>query len=75
MYAPSRQEGNTPSSISHSVGGSSSTGAKLSERKDLGSVDARVGGSMNVLMKSSNVVRFGENLLNGPGQPDNGEES
>lgn len=44
--------------ISHSVGGSSSrTGAKLSERTCFGSTEGRDGGSINVLMTSSMVVK------------------
>lgn len=44
--------------ISHSVGGSSSrTGAKLPERTCFGSTEGRDGGSINVLMTSSMVVK------------------
>lgn len=44
--------------ISQSVGGSSSrTGAKLSERTCFGSTEGRDGGSMNVLITSSTVVK------------------
>jgi len=44
--------------ISQSVGGSSSrTGAKLSERTCFGSTEGREGGSMNVLITSSTVVK------------------
>lgn len=44
--------------IWHSVGGSSSrTGAKLSERTCFGSTEGRDGGSINVLMTSSMVVK------------------
>lgn len=44
--------------MSHSVGGSSSrTGAKLLERTCFGSTEGRDGGSMNVLMMSSTVVK------------------
>lgn len=46
MYAPSRQGGRTPWMISHSVGGSSSTGAKFSESVNLGSTEGLLGGSM-----------------------------
>lgn len=43
---------------SHSVGGSSPTGAKLSERTCLGSTDDRSGGSIKLLIISSNKLKI-----------------
>lgn len=55
MYAPSKHEGSDPCTTSHSVGGSSSTGAKLSESTCLGSTKYFRGGSMKLLMISSHA--------------------
>ena len=71
MYAPSRQGGRDPCITSHSVGGSSSTGAKLLDRTCLGSTEGRIGGSMKLFMISSNVLKinvdnFGSALLFAP---------
>lgn len=60
MYAPSRQGGREPFTTSHSVGGSSSTGAKLLERTYLGSTEDLRGGSMKVFTKSSNALKITE---------------
>ncbi len=58
MYAPSRHDGRDPWITSHSVGGSSSTGAKLSLSTYLGSTDGRSGGSMKLLMTLSNTLKI-----------------
>ncbi|KAJ6918685.1 hypothetical protein NC651_012827 [Populus alba x Populus x berolinensis] len=58
MYAPSRHDGRDPWITSHSVGGSSSTGAKLSLSTYLGSTDGRSGGSMKLLMTSSSTLNI-----------------
>lgn len=58
MYAPSRHDGRDPWITSHSVGGSSSTGAKLSLSTYLGSTDGRSGGSMKLLMTPSNTLNI-----------------
>lgn len=65
MYAPSRHGGRVPSITWHEVGGSSSTGAKLSASTCLGSREDFCGGSMNVLMKWSNVFRIVDGSDNG----------
>lgn len=57
MYAPSRHGGKTPWMTSHSVGGSSSTGAKLSESVNLGSTEGLLGGSMKVFTMLSNALK------------------
>lgn len=44
--------------ISHSVGGSSSTGAKLLERTCFGSTEGRSGGSMKLFMMSSKALKI-----------------
>nr|GLL48744.1 hypothetical protein VIGAN_10135300 [Ipomoea trifida] len=58
MYAPSRHDGRAPSTTSHSVGGSSSTGAKFADKTWRGSTDCRTGGSMKVLMNSSKPLNI-----------------
>lgn len=68
MYAPSRQDGRDPCITSHCVGGSSSIGAKLLDKTCLGSTEERIGGSMKLLMMSSNVLKinvdnFGSTVL------------
>lgn len=74
MYAPSRHDGREPCITSHSVGGSSLTGAKLPESTRLGSNAGRRGGSIKLLIMSSNVsnilsdgigVEFGILVLGG----------
>lgn len=58
MYAPSRQVGIVPCMISHSVGGSSFTGAKFCDNTCLGSTEGFSGGSMKLLMMSSNALKI-----------------
>lgn len=58
MYAPSKHEGSDPCTTLHSVGGSSSTGAKLSESTCLGSTEYLRGGSMKLLMMSSHAFNM-----------------
>lgn len=58
MYAPSRHGGRAPWTTSHSVGGSSSTGAKLSERVNFGSTEGLIGGSMNVFTMLSKALKI-----------------
>ncbi|BAT99829.1 hypothetical protein VIGAN_10135300 [Vigna angularis var. angularis] len=55
MYAPSRHGGRAPWTTWHSVGGSSSTGAKFWDRTCLGSKEGLSGGSMKLLMMLSNA--------------------
>lgn len=58
MYAPSRQLGRAPSTTSHGVGGSSSTGAKFPERTCFGSREGRRGKSRKVDMKTSKDLKM-----------------
>lgn len=58
MYAPFKDGGSEPCITLHSVGGSSlSTGAKFWERTCFGSTDGLIGGSMKVLIISSNALK------------------
>ena len=58
MYAPFKDGGSEPCITLHSVGGSSlSTGAKFWERTCFGSTDGLIGGSMKVLIMSSNALK------------------
>ena len=50
------------------MGGSSSTGAKFEERTYLGSTEERCGGSMKLLMTSSNALKM-ENCRDGSAAP------
>ena len=59
MYAPFKDGGSEPCITLHSVGGSSlSTGAKFWERTCFGSTDGLTGGSMKVLIMSSNALKI-----------------
>lgn len=58
IYAPSRHGGRVPCITWHSVGGSSSTGAKLSDKTCLGSTAGLFGGSMKLFMMSSNALKI-----------------
>lgn len=59
MYAPFKDGGSEPCITLHSVGGSSlSTGAKFWERTCFGSTDGLIGGSMKVLIMSSNALKI-----------------
>lgn len=55
---PSRHCGSEPSNTSHSVGGSSSTGAKFPESTVLGSSDGLIGGSRKFIMISSSALNI-----------------
>ena len=58
MYAPSRHGGREPCMISHSVGGSSFTGAKFWDSTCFGSTEGFSGGSMKLLMTLSNALKI-----------------
>ena len=59
MYAPFKDGGSEPCITLHSVGGSSlGTGAKFWERTCFGSTDGLTGGSMKVLIMSSNALKI-----------------